>query len=170
MNLSRTERLILANQYQILQQIGPEEEREAYARFREALENGYEMEYDTIAQNVYEKGLTSGECREVIDALQVYDMLQISHEALPAAEKAGIKEYDIRFHGFDGNNETLFMAYAEYFCANDRFTSVAETGEFNSHYPARGQYKAMWAELQKVPSERWGKMTRDEMLRIIAAR
>ncbi len=169
MNLSRTERLILANQYQILEQIGPEGEREAFARFREALEHGYEMEYDTIAQNVYEKGLTTDECREVVDALQVYDMLQISHAALSAADKAGINDHDIRFHGFDGNNETLFMAYAEYFCADDRFTDVVESGEMNSHYPARGRYRAMYAELQEVPSERWAKLTKVEMLRIIAA-
>ena len=42
MKLSRGERLLLANQYQILEAVGPQGEREAYARFRDALEHGYE--------------------------------------------------------------------------------------------------------------------------------
>lgn len=51
MDLTREQRWILANQYRILERLYPNE-AECHAKAREVLENGYEFNYDWIAQHI----------------------------------------------------------------------------------------------------------------------
>src|SRR3954468_5735854 len=118
LKLTRTERWILANQYRILEALYPDEAKRL-AEYREAIEHGYELHYDWIAHSIYDKGdaLSAEECKEVIQILDMHRALKRSYEAL--TDKSGIKEYGVKFAGFDGNNETAQMAYARYFCEQD---------------------------------------------------
>ncbi|MGH9892937.1 MAG: YfbU family protein, partial [bacterium] len=110
LKLTRTERWILANQCRILEALYPKEARD-FARDREALEHGFEGAYSDIIPHIYDEseGLSAEECSEVVQIMDMHLALKRSYEAL--ADKSGIKEYGIKFQGFDGNNETAQMAY-----------------------------------------------------------
>src|SRR5712691_4996753 len=105
MKLSRTERWILVNQYSILEKIDPENAAD-YAEARQALQDGYELHYDWIAEGVYDEPhtMSEAECREVIDILSMFSALHYSYEAL--SDKSDIDEHRIKFIGFSGNGET----------------------------------------------------------------
>lgn len=137
MKLSRTERWILANQAAILERLVPTD-ADHYRRMREALSDGYEYEYDNFAEHIYEKTLSEEECKLVIHAMSMYEALQ---RALPDDAAAA-------FPGFDGNNETAHMAYAEFFRMDHppRFENLKLAGpDCNSHCPMRDKYRAMLA-------------------------
>jgi len=172
-NLSRTERLLLANQYKILEAVSEDDyDEKYYARCREIVERGYEGEYEHIADNVWPDTMTAEECREVVDTLAMYDMLQVSYGNLSADEQGTIDKYKVQFHGYDGNNEPEFMMYTEFFCKDDppRFEEVVASGQFNSHAPMRGRYEAMLAAFEKVPKDRrYGQMTKDDIVAVTSA-
>ncbi len=170
MRLTRTERLLLANQYLILEKLCPEE-AESYAKWREALESGYQLHYGWLAEHIYEEEMTDAECREVVDILDMHRALKRAYESL--ADKSGIEEWRVKFRGFDGNNECKQMGYARYFCAidgphNPRFPEVDQGDNFNSHCPSLGRYRAMLAEWHKSKNEQ--ELTGDDVLRIAGAK
>ncbi len=133
--LSVTDRWILSNQYQILEHLDPGG-AEQYQRAREALESGYELEYDVISSHVFKDGSTLSEeaCDEVIDVLDMFRALGRSYDELE--DKAGIEERRIRFQGFDGNNETEQLAYSRYLARTDRFAELVGAYGLNWSCPA----------------------------------
>jgi uncharacterized protein YfbU (UPF0304 family) len=170
LKLSRIERIILANQMQILQAVGPKGERDYFAHAEEALRMGYEYEYDDLFQSVYAEGLTEDECREVWDTLAMHDWLRTSCEKL--ADKTDIDEYDLSFHGYDGNNETLFMTYLEYVVEKkNRFVDLVKNREFNSHSQVRDAYQRMLRKFDQITSGRRGQLlTKREIQEIVYER
>jgi uncharacterized protein YfbU (UPF0304 family) len=170
MKLSRIERWILFNQYQMLARLCPEEAR-AYARYQEALQCGYEAEYDTMAQHIYREDscLSAEECNEVVTILDMFRALKQSYEGL--ADTSGIEPHAVQFMGFDGNNETTRMAYARYFCESDlpRFEELHHRGgRLNSHMPVLGIYRRMLAEWNRIDQKY--ELSKDEILRIVSVR
>jgi hypothetical protein len=143
MDLSLTERVIIANQFKILEKLYPEE-AEYYSNHRRALECGYKLHYADIVENFYDE-MSEEECREVIDILDMYRALTDSYNRLP--DKAGINEREIRFAGFDGNEETSQYLYAQYFIVDlDRFQELTYGQihpDLNSHWPKLDKYRAM---------------------------
>jgi uncharacterized protein len=151
MQLTRTERWMLANQYRILEALYPNEAK-VFAEARTALEDGYELEYKTLVQNIYDGDdtMSEAECNEVLDTLQMYSDLHFSYERLD--DKSGIDPEKLAFEGYDGNNETKFMAYARYFTSSGggRFTELVK-GDLNSHGRMRDVYqrqRRVWWQFQ----------------------
>jgi uncharacterized protein len=143
-DLTKFERLVLINQYRILEAVDPEN-AEDHASIREAIEWGYQSAIDSLFEHVFD-GLSREECGLVDNALAVHDALQRSYDALD--DKAGIDRSRLEFPGFDGNNETSHMAYAQYVVEREmpipRFTHVRRSGgTFNSHTPMRSEYQRM---------------------------
>src|SRR5688572_15542499 len=103
MDLSRTERLILANQYRILEALFPAD-ADYYRDKRTALEHGFEYHYDEVAGDILSDTLSAERCNEVIEILQMYRSLTYAYRALE--DKSGIEPRAIDFPGFDGNHET----------------------------------------------------------------
>lgn len=167
MKLSKTERLILANQYRILEILIPGES-EGYSQHRMALEDGYALHYSDAFQNIWDE-LPESECELVLDVLSMHSALHFSYEALE--NKAGIKENSIKFDGFDGNNETHYMSYCRYFCDRlGRYAELADHGHdgYNSHMPTLEMYGRMldaWRAMGK-PNE----LTREQIGEIQMAR
>ncbi len=132
---------MLSNQYRILEALYPDE-AEGLAETRDALERGYELHYDWNIQNIYDDThvMSEEECQEVIGILAMFDALKLSYEAL--SDKSGIEEWRVKFIGFDGNNESIQLGYARYFCNSDggRFPDLKVV---NSHCPVLGRYRAM---------------------------
>jgi hypothetical protein len=143
MDLSLTERVIIANQFKILEKLYPDE-AEYYSNYRKALECGYKLHYADIVENFYDE-MSEEDCREVIDILDMYRALTYSYNRLP--DKAGIDERDIHFDGFDGNEETSQYLYAQYFIVDlDRFKELTygqKHPDLNSHGHRLQKYRTM---------------------------
>lgn len=142
MKLDIKERLSLSFQLKILEKLYPED-KEYYANHRKAIEDGYELHYEWITEHLSE-GLTSEECTFVLEVLDMYATLYFSFQKLK--ESTDLTEDFIKFPGFDGNNETMYMAYTKYFIEDlDRFGEIKETtnGYYNSHSKMITKYKNM---------------------------
>jgi len=162
--LTRVERLLLSNQFAILAALFPDEATE-YERMKEAVDSGYELEFERLAQHVYADGLSADACQEVLEILSMFDYLKQGFERL--SDKSGIDEHDITFAGFDGNNEVSYMGYAEYFCRQGRFGSL-NIQDFNSHFPAIELYRRM-LQAHRESKDKYH-LSKADILRIAAAR
>jgi uncharacterized protein len=85
----------------------------------------------------------------VVDVLDLWDTLERSYEKLPKKEKERIEKEaapfgkDVRFHGFDGNNEAEHIGIARFLVDKmDRFERFKSRG-MNSHMPSVNTYKRM---------------------------
>ena len=167
MELTKKERLILSNQFKILEKLYPEE-ADFYSVQREAIEEGFALHYDD-AVKLFAEEMTNEECKEVIDILDMFRALHYSYENLDSEEKDEIDEYKIEFHGFDGNNETKQMAYTEYFINKlDRFEELRDNSEFpdyNSHSRVLSEYRRMYNKWSEFDNKR--NLTKEEIEYII---
>tara|TARA_R110000787_G_scaffold37145_7_gene94603 strand:- start:3420 stop:3935 length:516 start_codon:yes stop_codon:yes gene_type:complete len=152
MKLDKIQRVILANQLKILEALYPDD-AEFLAPKRTALEEGYALHYEDLAESYYDE-LPEEECKFVLDVLDMYRSITFSYREME--DKSGVSNEDIRFKGFDGNNETQYMAYCRYFIDDlGRFQELIEGQEyhdFNSHTPMIQIYRdrlASWRELQE---------------------
>ncbi|EDY84562.1 YfbU domain superfamily [Verrucomicrobiia bacterium DG1235] len=145
MKLDQKERLQLANQFKILAALYPDE-RSDYEKNVKILESGYEWHYDSFVEYYYD-GLSTDECKFVVDVLDMHRSLKNSFYALK--DKGDLTPEDIRFSGFDGNHETELMAYAEFFVRDlGRFEEFMDV-DFNSHTASVGRYQEMLSILEK---------------------
>jgi uncharacterized protein YfbU (UPF0304 family) len=160
MELTQTERMILANQYKILGALFPEEAKE-YAYMRETVVQGYEIGYSDLEPGLTEP-MSEGESREVLDILEMFSQLKYTYDNLE--DKSGIKEYSVKFRGFDGNNEFRQLHYATHFCRDgERFRDLDIV---NSHAPLLGSFRRMLVEWEKTRPE---PMTKEDVIRITEA-
>jgi uncharacterized protein len=129
------------------------EEAENYAQKRDALEHGYPLEYEQLAQGIApeEDGLSEEGCREVRRVLRMYDHLRSSHDTLP--DTAELKPDDVRFPEFSGNAEGWQLGYCRWVCAGARFSTLDRgVDDFDSHLPMLDGYRRMlqaWDPLVK---------------------
>ena len=167
--LTRIERLILSNQYRILESLYPDE-AEYYENNRKAIEEGFELHYDDCFSVLSEDVMTEEECSEVIDILNMYRSLTFSNK-----EEYGIDNYKLKFDGFDLNDEYegKRVIYARYFINDlDRFDELKygkSYADCNSHSLRMNMYRRMleaWKKLDK----KYKDLTKEEILRIINER
>ena len=147
MNLTRLERLTLINQFKLLLAADAHEEK-YYRSMIKVLEEGYELEYPEAFRNVYEKGLSSEECNFVMNVLDAYHFLSLAWNNLP--DKAGIKEYDVTFHGFDGNNEGSYLGYARHLIEDQGRWVGLKLNDYNCHMPTLEKYSAIVKKFKEV--------------------
>jgi len=143
--ITRVERKILASQYTILEKLEPQRAQE-HAESREILEHGFEANYEDVLQNIYDdpETMSAQECGYVGDVLQMYDMMQT---AFKNGQTANVDSKRLKFPGFDGNNETKFMAYARHMRKYGKWSFLdLASQDFNSHAPTKSRYTKMLAE------------------------
>jgi uncharacterized protein YfbU (UPF0304 family) len=164
--LSKKDRLFLINQYKILALLGEEGEADYYQKCIRILESGYEFHYYTLDQFI-DDPMSAGESREVLDILSMFEVLGDSYERLQ--DKSGIEEWQIKFGGFDGNNETGEMGYVAFLVEqDDRFTHVVERGKYNSHCPCLARYRRMLEYFSRnFPDSQL--LTKEQMLEVVNA-
>jgi uncharacterized protein YfbU (UPF0304 family) len=127
-SLTPFERLSLMNQLAILKKLDPEG-AEDYENQIQILHSGYSVLYGEVFQYVYEE-MPLEECEYVFDVLDMHRNLINSFDALN--DKQGLTPDDVRFRGFDGNNETKRWAFAEYLQKTGRWKETL-VGGLNSH-------------------------------------
>ncbi|GAA0100804.1 YfbU family protein [Paraclostridium bifermentans] len=168
MELTKKERLILYNQYEILKKLDPDGE-DLYDRDQEILINGYKINYPDLVCGFTDE--TSEDISEfVIDVLQMYRILNNSYNELNYEDKEKIRLYDISFKGFDGNEEIDYYKYADFYLNKlDRFDELKELEYFevNSHSNMLDNYMRMVSSWKEVKSGRYNKLTLKNMLYII---
>lgn len=141
-NLKKLERFFIATQLRMLEALIPGEADDLAVQ-REAIEEGYELQYPWLFQHLWD-GLNVSQCKEVLDILDLYRAITFSAQRLEIEIDEGLW---YPFPGFDGNNETSQMAYTRYFVHRlGRFQELAVNGphtDFNSHMESLPKYRAM---------------------------
>ena len=156
--LTNTERLILSNQYTILAKLSDEPIviRE-YEKIAEHLNNGHSFFYEDYLNNQLSPVVEDCVQSFVLDVLSMYQALQ--HAAEDASADQDMLN-DLRFSGFDGNNEPEHIGFTTALHAEGRFVDVLEFGRkgkapyFNSHAQHVELYERMldkWREFGKEP-------------------
>ena len=152
MELSKKDRLVLINQFLILEKLYPDE-TDYYEKHRLALQQGFSLHYEWILENVWDD-LSEADCRSVLNALAVYRAIVYSFDELEA--RHDLTEERVRFPGFDGNYESQYLAYARYFIVDlgryEELRRGQEYPDFNSHSPMLDKYSRMHEQW-----ESWGR-------------
>jgi uncharacterized protein YfbU (UPF0304 family) len=141
--LTLIERILLANQLRILEKLEPEE-GETYRVAREAIEEGYELDYDLVARQLSTDTMSEDECRFVHDVLEMYRHLTFS------AKRADVPAEEIQFPGFDGNNETKYLGYVNALFGRNLWAELHRQGGYDSHSPMLNRYRRMLAIQRNV--------------------
>lgn len=168
MKLSKVERLMLVNQYLILEKLYPDEQ-EFYANNRKAVEEGFELHYSDLFTGFSDETLTEEECREVLDILSMFRSITFSYEGLE--DKEGIKEYYIKFDGFDLNDEYegRRVIYARYFINDlDRFEELKYGNKYadcNSHSLRMDRYRQMLSRWNMMDNKY--ELSKNDIIKII---
>ena len=148
MKLSRVERWMLSNQYRVLGLLDPKE-AEGYAQLREALERGFEAEYESACEHVCtdKNGLTEAECAEVRNIIVMFQQLKRTDGQLSQSDRDGVSHRAIKFLGFDGNHESTRLAYVRYLLRKWEQPELGTgTDGLNSHCPMLETYRLMLVE------------------------
>ena len=157
MELNLKERLLLLNQYRILEALYPNE-AEIYQGFQKILREGYELDYAIIASVIVtdtEDVMPVEACREVLEILEMYGSLQ----------RADPKKV---FPGFDGNHEGRYMGYAQFLRSKGDFTDVkVRSDNCNSHSSLLPYYRAALRAWKK--SDKKHELTPEDIERIDTA-
>jgi uncharacterized protein YfbU (UPF0304 family) len=165
--LTPTERLQFANQFAILEKLD-QNNAEYYAKGRKILESGYTLLYGEIFQTVSDE-LPVHDCNFVYDVLETHRDLIQSYAAL--TDKAGITPDDVRFRGFDGNNESEFYGFVQFLQEHGLWKETL-TGGLNSHAPTIDRYREMVAKRKKIRDQyevgaTWHDLTAEEIKEVV---
>ncbi|MFH1309971.1 MAG: YfbU family protein [Candidatus Omnitrophota bacterium] len=169
MQLSKIERLILANQYEILATSNSKDKdkERSYLEKKEIIEKGCLCEYEKLFESIQENEMTEEKYQEVREILTMFNDIQWSYENL--SDKRGIDEKEIIFKGFDLNLETGQYRYAEVFL-NKSGTSnkflPKRSRELNSHSPMLKKYRKMYSVWNAI-SNRIPKGLNEEQIKSI---
>ncbi len=144
MKLSKLERLLLINQYTILQHL---EETDEYDDVITVLRDGYEIHYDTAVDHI-SPGVSMADCEFVLEVLQMYRAIEdYKRDAKdPEVENSPFSH----FAGFDGNNEGSLLSFVRFEIGKDNNWDEQKpykklTDGFNSHMSMRQTYERMLA-------------------------
>ena len=170
--LTALDRLVLSNQYRILEALYPDK-AESLAIRREAIENGYEMLYKWDMEYICdgEEILTREESLEVWDTLDMFHALRISAKQLDILDWLS-EQGNSTFQGYDGNNETKFMAFAAFTIQRlNRFQylDLSDDEYLSSHSPMRPIYNKMLKIWKPVLSSNRFELSKEEIENIIGA-
>lgn len=137
--LTDSERLILANQYEIL---GHLKDDDTYLELADNLRDGHKWLYEQYI--AVERNLDEDVVEFVLDILQIYDFIRISYADL--ADKSGIDQNNVVFPGFDGNNESELLNFTRALSRNGNYEELIGKNARNSHMPTVDMYRRIIAE------------------------
>jgi uncharacterized protein YfbU (UPF0304 family) len=136
---------------------------------------GFDWKYGEIIDN--DDGDTPKVVRDVCNYLEMWGCLEASWPKLSKDEKAQIAVNaepfgsDVKFPGFDGNNEIEHMNVAR-FLVDDlgRFASFKARGDLNSHCPSVETYARMYRVFEAIqPSLQHGIMNARQVTDVLQA-
>jgi uncharacterized protein YfbU (UPF0304 family) len=147
--LTPVERLQLINQFSILEKLYPEH-AEGYAESRRIIAEGYTIQYEDVFKEVWPE-MEIEECKYVYDVLDLYRVLIDSYNAL--TDKKGLTPEDVRFQGFDANNEGKHHGFVMHLRKQGKWTETL-TGSLNSHsISTKSLYPRMLAKFKPISDQ-----------------
>jgi len=154
MDLTKKDRVIIANQLKILEKLYPDEAK-YYANHRKAVEYGFKLHYSWIAEHIDDDEMSEEECKEVLNVLDMHRAITYSYNRIK--DQTDLTVDDVRFRGYDGNNETRQFSYTNYFITDlgrfDELRFDAEYPDFNSHCPMVEKYRRMLDIWENYPDK-----------------
>lgn len=156
MELTKKERLLLVNQYLILEKLYPDDE-EYYKKMRIALEKGYTRHYSENIRFI-ENEMTEVQCEEAIEVLRMHRALNWSYDNLE--DKEDVEKDDLKFSGYDLNNEleAKYADYAKYYMHDlnlyEDLRAENDYETYNTHRLMLDKYRRMiviWRETTENP-------------------
>ncbi len=143
--LSRIDRALLRNQFNILQKLNADNEdlSEHFGRLEQIVVRGYQMFYKDVFRDLWDE-LTPDQSIEVITILSMHRALYDSLGTQPAPEDLE----KVKFRGFDANEESDYLSFAKFFTSDGR--TFSELRIFNSHFPMLPRYRRMLAEWKRL--------------------
>lgn len=112
MELTKKDRLILINQYQILKRLDPNSAKQ-YDQAIEILKQGYTLLYSQIAAEVTDAELCPDKAQVVADVIGAYKALE-AYKAANKDDKEVASHPWAKFRGFHGASEAEYLAYARF--------------------------------------------------------
>jgi uncharacterized protein YfbU (UPF0304 family) len=150
MDLSKKDRLLLINQYRILASL-EKDDASHYNELIKILENGYSIFYSMVDEWISED-MPEEEGRFVLNVLDLYRAIE-DVKRKSKSEELDDHHYSF-FMGFDGNNETEYMAFSRFlvqeqgkFREQERY--FRKNDNMNSHMPMIPKYRRMLDESGK---------------------
>jgi len=164
-DLTDTERLILANQYEILAKLDPDDEAH-YTQLAKNLRAGHKWLYSKAFESV--SRVVDDDTHEfVYTILRIYGELKSSLEELD--DKTGIDASLVNWPGFDGNSEVELLSLTGALIEADQFTSILGKPAINSHIPTVEVYRRMVSRWKALGSPHYP-YSKDQIQNILAAR
>jgi uncharacterized protein YfbU (UPF0304 family) len=116
--------------------------------------------------------------KEVCDILDMWSCMEHSIERLTEQDKltvlaeAGATALDIKFEGFDGNNEGEHGSVARFLIRDlERFQTFKDRADLNSHFPYLDTYRRMAEAFMRIrPRLTMGVMGPAEIVEVLKAR
>lgn len=144
MELSKKDRIILYNQYEILKRLDTDN-AELYEEYQGILQHGFEYLYDDIGSLLDEVPCSVSE--KVNSILEMFMCMTFSFDKLQ--DTTGLDREDYMFSGFDGNEEVDYYRYAKWLITHDRYSEFKNC-EFNSHWHILPRYEEMLERYNEV--------------------
>ena len=163
LKLTDTERLLLANQYEI---IGLLKKDDGYTNMAENLRDGHKWIYEQHATRIADN-LSDEDSEHVLTILGIYSDLRDSYKKL--SDKTGIDEHLVSFPGFDGNNEVELLSFSQALSKNGNYAETIGKDARNSHMPTTDMYSRQIAEWKSMGSPRYP-LSKEQILKIVDAR
>lgn len=165
MELTRAERWILANQMEILMRLDPARAGD-YKQAQDVITRGYSLAYAWYSDFLDDE-VPLETCNEVIHILEMFQAI-----ARATAEQGvpdGLDEWELRFHGFDGDTEADLLAFARFLIEQKgEWQEHADAGDdLDSHIPTLEQYRAMLRRWEGI--ENRFRLSQDDLLEIARA-
>jgi uncharacterized protein len=181
MKLSDGEKLILMMLSDIYEKVGVKGELDP-AFVREAIYSGNAWGLTWKYPGIFDSQETSDQVRsEVVNLLDMWSFLEEGYKRLSKKEKARVNAEaaplgdNVRFPGFDGNNESEYGNVMRFLIGNlDRFQSFKGREDLNSHMPSLDAYRRMFAVFEPLRSQLGMRsevgLTASEIIEILKAR
>jgi uncharacterized protein len=166
-DLSLKDRLILANQYRMLEMLD-EKQSGRHAVHREILTSAMETHYVTLLDD-FANDLNLDVSHEVMDILAMFTRLRLSFEHLTGASK--VAEQEIRFSGFHPEFESEMLGFANFYMkklGRHRWLSESLNEGLESAVPMLDVYRRMLTAWKSIGMSKV--LSDDEIGQIIAAR
>jgi len=97
---------------------------------------------------------TPQEVIDVVDILDMWQFIEEAYETFDASEKTKIEtetqRKNVKFIGFDGNNETEYMSIARFLVEDMGRFSRFKNRELNSHCPLIQKYRQMFIVFEQM--------------------
>ena len=139
MEITLNERVMLANQYRMLEKLYPGEEKK-YAKYVTILENGYTEQYSELVDS-FCKEFPIEDCAEVSEIFLMFRMLDNARELVP--EDSDIDPRQLKFQGFDATEESEQFRYAQFLLNEAERWIESKIEDVNSHHANLPVYRLM---------------------------